>query len=90
VKREKLAEELGLWGEELDRVMWLDGFDDCVAGVLERFGMGDVLVYDRAKVIGKLVKEGMTREGAEEWYGFNMLGAWVGAGTPGFLRRRAR
>lgn len=88
--RERLVEELGLSEEDQDRMMWLDGLDECVVGVLERFGMEDVLVYDRALVIEALMGQGMDREGAEEWYGFNVLGAWVGEGTPGFLRRGQR
>lgn len=85
--REELVDGLGLSQEDQDRMMWLEGFDEAVVGVLERFGMEDILVYDRAQVIEKLMADGMDEEGAEEWYGFNMLGAWVGEGTPGFLRR---
>ena len=62
----------------------MDGFDDCLAGIVERFH--DVfVVYDRKRVIAKLVADGMDREEAEEWHGFNQLGAWVGEHTPGFL-----
>ena len=61
-----------------------DGYDDCIIGLCRRFN--DVfLVYDRAKVIAKLVAGGLTEEEAEEHFEFNIAGAWVGASTPGFV-----
>lgn len=70
---------------EID-VMTVDGFDDCILGVLERFGSQPFIVYDRAALLAKLTEQ---MEGCEnsaiEWYDFNVLGAWLGEGTPGFL-----
>ena len=67
----------------------MTGFDDCIVGILERFGVDvPVVVYDREKVIQKLMDNGIeTYEGAEEFYHYNQLGAWVGDGTPAFLIR---
>lgn len=67
----------------------MTGFDDCVVGILERFGVAvPVVVYDREKVIQKLMDNGIeTYEEAEEFYHYNQLGAWVGDGTPAFLIR---
>jgi len=67
----------------------MTGFDDCVVGLLERFGVAvPVVVYDREKVIQKLMDNGIeTYEEAEEFYHYNQLGAWVGDGTPAFLIR---
>ena len=67
----------------------MTGFDDCVVGVLERFGMGDILIYDRKKVIDKLISEDPagSHEDAVEYYEFNQLGGWHGDRTPGFLVR---
>ena len=67
----------------------MTGFDDCVVGLLERFGVDvPVVVYDREKVIQKLMDNGIeTYEEAEEFYHYNQLGAWVGDGTPAFLIR---
>ena len=66
-------------------MMQMDGYDDCVAGTVIRFGMSPVLCYDLHKVIAKMVDDGMTEEEAYEYYNFNMLGAWVGDGTPVFI-----
>ena len=65
----------------------MDGFDDCILGILERFGIDQpIVVYDREKVIAKLIdRDGMTHEEALDFYYFNQLGAWVGEKTPAFL-----
>ena len=69
----------------LEEVVVMDGYDDCVVGILERFGTEPLIVYDKDKVIEKLVTEGLTLEEAVEFYEYNQLGSWVGDRTPGFL-----
>lgn len=67
-------------------MLTMDGFDDCIAGVVERFGQPDIICYDKKKVIAKLVeRDGMTAEDAVEFYEFNQLGSWVGESTPCFI-----
>ena len=70
-----------------EEALIMDGFDDCVVGILERFGIDQpIVVYDREKVIAKLMdRDGMTHEEALEFYYFNQVGAWVGEKTPAFL-----
>ena len=70
--------------EEIE-MLQMDGYDDCVVGTVSRFGMSPVLCYDLHKVIAKMVADGMTEEEAYEYYNFNMIGAWVGEGTPAFI-----
>ena len=70
----------------MSKKMNVDGFEDCIVGNVERFNMDPVFCYDYDKVITKMVKSGMTEEQAVEYYEYNMLGAWVGEGTPVFLR----
>lgn len=62
----------------------MDGYDDCVIGIVERINMSPVLLYSRPKVIKRLMKDGMNRDEAEEFFEFNQLGAWIGEGTPAF------
>jgi hypothetical protein len=46
-----------------------------------------IVVYDSAKVIDILIeRDGMTHEEAEEFFSFNIEGAWVGEQTPVWLR----
>lgn len=66
-------------------LMFMDGYDDCISGVVERFGQDPVVCYDKAKIIAKLQANGMTEEEALEWFYVNQIGAWVGNGTPCFL-----
>jgi hypothetical protein len=77
--REQLAEQYG------DDILLMDGYDDCVVGVVEQFGRPPIVCYDRELVIRKLMEDGMTQEEAEEFFEFNQIGAWVGDRTPCFL-----
>jgi hypothetical protein len=77
--REELAEQYG------DDILLMDGYDDCVVGVVEQFGRPPIVCYDRELVIRKLMEDGMTQEEAEEFFEFNQIGAWVGERTPCFL-----
>jgi hypothetical protein len=70
-----------------DDPMIMDGYDDCIIGVIERFGQTNHVVYDYDLVIKKLMSEGMTEEEASEWYNFNMLGSYVGESTPAFIHK---
>ena len=81
-----LAEQLLDLGVE--SALTMDGYDDCVIGILERYGMEPIVLYDREKVLEQLVEEGCdSYEGAHEYYHFNQLGGWHGDKTPGFLIR---
>lgn len=80
--REDLAERYD------DDLLFLDppeDYDKCILGVADRCGMEPCVVYDRNKVIQVLVDGGMDEEGAEEFFEFNMAGAYMGAHTPIFL-----
>lgn len=70
---------------EEHNLMRMDGYDDCIIGVVERFGQEPIVCYDREKVICQLESGGMDRDEAEEWFQFNQIGAWVGDSTPCFL-----
>ena len=77
--REELAD---LHGEDL---LFMDGYDDCIVGVCERFGMETVVAYDKGKVLDSLTGQGMSMEEAVEWFYFNQIGGWHGDKTPVFL-----
>jgi hypothetical protein len=62
-----------------------DGFEDCIIGVAERCSQQPLLVYDVNKIIEKLMKDGLSYDEAREHYEFNIVGAWVGEGTPLFM-----
>jgi len=69
-----------------DHLLVMDGYDDCIVGVVERFGQDPIVCYDKYKVIQKLQDDGdMSRDEAVEFFHFNHLGAWMGDLTPCFL-----
>lgn len=70
---------------DADGVLLMDGFDDCLVGVVERIGEPAIACYDRAKVIERNIRDGMDREEAEEFFEYNQIGAWMGEGTPCYL-----
>ena len=72
---------------QYDGLMKMDGFDDCVAGVVVRYGMPAVLCYHHKKVIASLMGQGMTWDEAVEYFEFNQIGAYVGDQTPCFLMK---
>lgn len=76
---EELSEETG------EDLLGLDGYDDCIAGIVTRFGQPPLVCYDRRKIIDKLIAEGLDEEQAEEHFSYNMIGAWAGDRTPCFI-----
>ncbi len=64
-------------------VLFADGFDDAVIGLGRSFDKYKV-IYEKSKVIKKLMED-MTCEEAEEYFEYNIIGAYVGDGTPMFL-----
>ena len=62
-----------------------DQYDSCLIGVGYRFHDGPLAVYDMDRVLSVL-REEMNEEDAQEWFEYNTLGAWMGNGTPIFVR----
>lgn len=69
-------------------------FDPCLVGLVERFHSRFAL-YSRKAVISAIAEEEVLENDDEseedvatnalEHYEFNIIGGWVGGGTPGFL-----
>ena len=60
-------------------------FEDAIIGIAYRFGTQPVVAYDMDKVI-QVFKEDMPDEtDALEYFEFNVIGAWMGDGTPIFI-----
>ena len=69
-----------------------DGFEDAIVGVSERIGRDPIVVYDKDKCIEILVEMMESDETdddpyttAVEYFEFNVIGSWVGEGTPEFI-----
>jgi len=60
------------------------GYDDCILGMHHKQNGESVVAYNRTLILEKLAKE-MTYEEAEEYFEFNIAGAYMGEGTPIFI-----
>ncbi len=65
--------------------IFADGFDNAIVGVADRIGSESIICYDKEKIYNQLMKDGMTREEAIEYFDFNIGGAFVGDKTPIFI-----
>ena len=66
-----------------EELLLADGFEDAFIGIARQFNK-PFAVYDRAKCIQQLCRE-MTWEDAEEYFQYNVEGAYVGEDTPAFM-----
>ena len=81
--------------EENPDALYADGFDEAFAGIVRRYGQAPLACYDRAACIQILMSESVdaeaplpasvTQEEAEEYFDFNVIGAFMGPGTPVFI-----
>lgn len=67
-----------------DDILIADGFEDAFIGVAIQFN-NPIPLFDYEKCIEILQKDGMSLSEAQEYFDFNVIGAWVGKGTPAFL-----
>ena len=65
----------------------MDGYDDCIIGICERYGQPPIIAYDMDKVLLRLQSDGMSRQDAVEYFEYNQIGAWMGDRTPCFIDR---
>ena len=68
-------------------------YDQAIIGIGARFNDFPIVVYDTNRVLEILKNNGMESglsedeawQDAEEWFEFNMIGSWMGPGTPMFI-----
>jgi hypothetical protein len=78
--------------EELDDILQehecvvADGLMSALVGVCYGADLETKAVYDIAKCIELLMVDGMTYEEADEFFDFNIMGAYMGIKTPIFAR----
>lgn len=82
-RREQIVEQY-----DDPEMLFADGLDEAIVGVVVRCGQPTLVCYDAEKCIEVLMKrDGMTYEDASEFHYVNTEGAWVGERTPVFLHR---
>lgn len=77
------------WDEvkpKYDDTLKADGFENAFIGVIRRVGKPPIFVYEYQKCVAILMQKGIpTEEEAIEWMEHNVVSAWMGEGTPGFM-----
>ena len=65
-----------------------DGLDEAIIGVGSQFTNTPVVVYDYDKCVEILMRDNdWDHEDAIDWMQFNVIGAYMGAGTPIFMTK---
>ena len=65
-------------------MLFADGFDDALIGIVERTGLPPIACYNKEKCIEILMKD-MSLEDADDYFYYNVVGSYVGENTPCFL-----
>ena len=84
-----LAELIGVLEEETPKALLMEPrveYDGCIVGLGYRFHDGPLAIYSVDKVLGVMMAEGMDEEEAQGNFSFNVIGGWVGEGTPIYVR----
>ena len=70
---------------EFEDILLADGFEEAFIGFAQQFN-NIFALYDRNLCTQLLVRQqGITEEEAEEYFDFNVTGAYVGPKTPAFV-----
>lgn len=84
----ELREEVAEANEDM---LFADGFDAAIIGVVEGPGQLPVALYDKDIIISILMKEDdMDEQSALDFFEYNILGAYMGENTPLFATMRDR
>jgi hypothetical protein len=68
-----------------EKILLADGLENAFMGIGRQF-THPIAIYSYKKTIKALMRSGMDRENAEEYFQFNIAGAFVGDQTPVFLQ----
>ena len=81
----KSEEILDLVAQLNSKALVAKGLEEAVIGYVERFGQEPLVLFDKKRCITILMETSeMTMDEAEEYFDFNVIGAWMGDGTPCF------
>ena len=75
--------------EQNPEALTADGLDDAILGIAYRAGAAPLVAYSTSQCIQVLMdRDGMSYDEASEFFEFNIVGAFVGPGTPVFVQQR--
>lgn len=70
---------------EDETILLADGYEDAFVGIGRFFGGEPFALYNRIRCIEILIEQGLNMDDAEEYFQFNVEGAYVGKNTPVFF-----
>jgi hypothetical protein len=70
-----------------EETLLITGADSAILGWVSRCGDVPIVIYSYEKLVKHFKGQGMTEDEAAEWVSVNVIGAWMGKGTPGVLHR---
>jgi hypothetical protein len=80
--------------QEFPDLLTADGYDDAILGVAGGWfdhSQQEVVAYDYLKCVELLMEDSdMSEEDAQEWMSYNVMGAYLGEGTPVFIHNWRR
>jgi hypothetical protein len=77
---DEILEWIDAFGDlEEEQILTADGFDDAVIGIDEKSLR---IIYSVSKCLEILMEQGMSEEEAQEFFEFNVSGAYMGEKTP--------
>jgi len=85
IKKISKREEIEQNYDEDYGLIFFDGLDDAIVGVVEKFGNDMAVLYSKKGIIDILMKDDMTHEDALEYFYYNIIGGYLGETTPVFL-----
>ena len=83
IPSQKIQNAIESCGCEDQEITLATGYEDAFVGIATQFNRA-FAVYDRAKCIDILCEQ-MDADEAEEYFSFNVEGAYVGESTPAFI-----
>lgn len=70
-----------------DGALTLDGFDSAILGIAVKPCQNTVVAYDFDLMVEQCIKDGMSDDEAIEYIDYNIVGAYMGEGTPIIVRK---
>lgn len=81
----KIEEKRNTLNDIESNIIFCDGFDEALIGYCDSFDK-TIAIYDKEKIIEILMnRENFTEDIAQEFYEFNIIGAYTGELNPGFI-----
>ena len=88
-KKPKPRKKRSTLSNQVHGLLAADGFDDAVVGhSVAQPGRPAIIIYDYERCVRTLMTDGMEYAEAVEFMDFNVVGSWVGEGTPIFIVNR--